>query len=82
MSSEWARLFDNGGSQAVRLPREFRFKGDRVRIRRKAKTVLLQPMFTDAYEWLFEVDAVRTKLSGKKQKSSTKRVRRATSAAK
>jgi antitoxin VapB len=29
-----AKLFRNGRSQAVRLPREFRFEGDRVRIRR------------------------------------------------
>ena len=29
-----AKLFRNGRSQAVRLPQEFRFEGDRVRIRR------------------------------------------------
>ena len=29
-----AKLFKNGRSQAVRLPREFRFEGDRVRVRR------------------------------------------------
>lgn len=81
-SSEWARLFENGGSQAVRLPREFRFKGKRVRVRRKAKGVLLQPVFTHSYDWLFEVDTVRTKLSGKKHKSSPKRARRSASAAK
>ena len=27
-----ARLFWNGRSQAVRLPKEFRFEGDRVRV--------------------------------------------------
>jgi len=31
-----AKLFRNGRSQAVRLPREFRFEGDRVRIRQVA----------------------------------------------
>jgi antitoxin VapB len=31
-----ARLFRNGRSQAVRLPHEFRFAGDRVRVRRMA----------------------------------------------
>jgi virulence-associated protein VagC len=36
-----AKLFQNGRSQAVRLPREFRFEGDRVRIRRVAEGVLL-----------------------------------------
>src|SRR5260370_10411442 len=29
-----AKLFRNGRSQAVRLPREFRFEGDAVRVRR------------------------------------------------
>jgi len=38
-----AKLFQNGRSQAVRLPREFRFEGDRVRIRRVGQGVLLEP---------------------------------------
>jgi len=33
-----AKLFRNGGSQAVRLPAEFRFEGDEVVIRRDEKT--------------------------------------------
>jgi len=54
--SQTARLFQNGRSQAVRLPREFRFSGDRVRIRRTADGVLLQPMIADAREWFAEMD--------------------------
>ncbi len=39
MSSKTAKLFVNGGSQAVRLPAEFRFDGsDEVYIRRDAVT--------------------------------------------
>ncbi len=38
-----AKLFTNGRSQAVRLPREFRFKGDAVNIRRVGKAVVLFP---------------------------------------
>ena len=38
-----AKLFRNGRSQAVRLPREFRFEGDRVFIRKSGKGVLLLP---------------------------------------
>lgn len=39
MSSKTAKLFINGGSQAVRLPAEFRFDGaDDVYIRRDAVT--------------------------------------------
>ena len=33
-----ARLFNNGGSQAVRLPAEFRFDGDEVFVRRDERT--------------------------------------------
>ena len=38
-----AKLFRNGQSQAVRLPREFRFKEDHVFIKRKGNVVLLIP---------------------------------------
>ncbi len=41
-----AKLFQNGQSQAVRLPKEFRFEGDRVAIKRVRKAVVLLP-----YEW-------------------------------
>jgi len=33
-----AKLFRNGGSQAVRLPAEFRFEGDEVYVRRDEAT--------------------------------------------
>jgi antitoxin VapB len=38
MTDATAKLFTNGGSQAVRLPAEFRFDGDEVFIRRDAVT--------------------------------------------
>lgn len=38
-----AKLFQSGGSQAVRLPKAFRFEGDRVRIRRDGDAVILEP---------------------------------------
>ena len=47
-----AKLFRNGRSQAVRLPKEFRFEGDRTRVRRVPEGVLLAPMITDPQEWL------------------------------
>jgi antitoxin VapB len=34
METKLAKLFSNGGSQAVRLPSEFRFDGDEVYVRR------------------------------------------------
>lgn len=39
-----AKLFRNGRSQAVRLPKEFRFEGDEVSIRREADRVILEPL--------------------------------------
>lgn len=38
-----ARLFRNGQSQAVRLPKEYRFSGDRVLIKRVGNAVVLLP---------------------------------------
>jgi antitoxin VapB len=38
MPNKTARIFNNGGSQAVRLPAEFRFKGDEVSVRRDERT--------------------------------------------
>ncbi|HTW72083.1 MAG TPA: type II toxin-antitoxin system VapB family antitoxin, partial [Acetobacteraceae bacterium] len=48
--------FMNGRSQAVRLPREFRFEGDEVRIRRVGRGVLLEPMEFDPHRWFAELD--------------------------
>ena len=39
-----ARLFWSGRSQAVRLPKEFRFEGDRVRVTRMGAGILLEPV--------------------------------------
>lgn len=38
-----AKLFKNGDSQAVRLPREFRFAGKEVLIKRVGSAVVLLP---------------------------------------
>ena len=38
-----AKLFTTGGSQAIRLPREFRFPGKTVTLRRTAKGVIITP---------------------------------------
>lgn len=39
-----AKLFWNGRSQAVRLPKEFRFEGEEVAIRREGDRVILEPI--------------------------------------
>lgn len=43
---ETAKLFQNGKSQAVRLPKEFRFGSDRVYIKRVGNAVVLLPYKT------------------------------------
>ena len=43
----FARVFMSGRSQAVRLPKEFRFDVDRVIIRREGRHVVLSPPFKD-----------------------------------
>jgi antitoxin VapB len=45
--SATAKLFQHGGSQAVRLPREFRLPGSEVRVSRTDRGVLLEPMDGD-----------------------------------
>ena len=46
-----AKVFWSGRSQAVRLPKEFRFETDAVRIRRHGQAVILEPLATD-WAWL------------------------------
>jgi antitoxin VapB len=38
-----AKLFRHGGSQAVRLPKAFRFEGTEVTIERRGEEVVLRP---------------------------------------
>jgi antitoxin VapB len=71
-----AKLFKNGRSQAVRLPREFRFDGDRVRVRRSGRGVLVEPMFTDVSAWFAELDRFASEPfmpEGRKQPRTPKR---------
>jgi antitoxin VapB len=44
-----AKIFKNGRSQAVRLPKEFRFTGDEVKICKDGRKVILEPL--DRTEW-------------------------------
>ena len=48
---EIAKLFWTGRSQAVRLPKAFRFEGEAVRIRRHGSAVILEPVAED-WRWL------------------------------
>lgn len=44
----YARIFQSGNSQAVRLPKEFRFEQDRVEIFRQGNDVVLRQVPTSA----------------------------------
>ena len=60
-----AKLFKVGGSQAVRLPKEFRLPGDRVSIHREGKRIILEPIdakpgksVEEIRAWLAEIRAL------------------------
>lgn len=55
-----AKLFTHGRSQAVRLPKEFRFPGKEVRVRRDGNRVILEPMEFDIQAWFERLDKYRT----------------------
>ncbi len=47
MKSKTAKVFWTGRSQAIRLPKEFRFQTDTVLVRRQGRAVVVEP----AHEW-------------------------------
>ncbi len=73
-----AKLFQNGRSQAVRLPKEFRFEGKEVRIRRVPEGVLLEAeaAVPDVRAWFAELDKLRPNdfmKGGRRQPKAPKR---------
>ena len=48
-----AKLFMNGSSQAVRLPRKYRFDGDEVVVKRLGNAIVLLPK-DDPWQVLFD----------------------------
>jgi antitoxin VapB len=56
-----AKLFMHGRSQAVRLPKEFRFEGVEVRVSRVGDRVVLEPMQATPFDtaaWFAHLDAL------------------------
>ena len=51
---ETAKVFWSGRSQAVRLPKSFRFAASEVRIRRRGAAVILEPLAQD-WAWLEQI---------------------------
>lgn len=58
MTLKHAKLFKHGGSQAVRLPKEFRMPGTEVSIRPMGRGVLIEPVSFDYQDWLNRIDAL------------------------
>ena len=50
-----AKIFRHGGSQAVRLPKAFRFEGTEVSIERRGNEVVLTPKHTPKLKTLADV---------------------------
>ncbi|ATC33294.1 AbrB/MazE/SpoVT family DNA-binding domain-containing protein [Caulobacter vibrioides] len=53
-----AKLFTHGGSQAVRLPKAFRFDGTEVTVRREGRKVILEPLTDDRPRTRAELEAM------------------------
>lgn len=53
-----AKLFTHGGSQAVRLPKAFRFEGTEVYVRRDGDKVILEPVRRDLTSLWAKLDAM------------------------
>ena len=49
MTSRTAKVIWNGRSQAVRIPKEFRFESSEVQIRRVGKQLILEPLPDDGF---------------------------------
>jgi antitoxin VapB len=56
-----AKLFMHGRSQAVRLPKEYRFEGEEVRVSKVGDKVILEPLEKSPFDveaWRAELDAM------------------------
>jgi antitoxin VapB len=51
--SQIAKVFKSGNSQAVRLPREFRFNVEEVEISREGDAIILRPHTENRQDWSF-----------------------------
>ncbi|MYD52344.1 MAG: AbrB/MazE/SpoVT family DNA-binding domain-containing protein [Dehalococcoidia bacterium] len=54
MTRKVAKLFMNGRSQAVRIPKEFRFEGSEVYIEKDGNRVVLSPKKDSIWREFFE----------------------------
>ncbi len=58
-----AKVFTTGRSQAVRLPKAFRFATDEVTIERQGNAIILRPKLSDE-EWWTQLESAMDALRG------------------
>jgi antitoxin VapB len=59
-----AKIFTTGRSQAVRLPKAFRFNTAEVTIERQGDAVILRPKVQSKEEWWAEMEQVLASFEG------------------
>jgi len=59
-----AKVFMNGRSQAVRLPKEFRFDTDEVTVERVGNSIILRPRYRTKAEWWAAMDQILGQFEG------------------
>ncbi len=57
MSSKIAKIFMNGRSQAVRLPKEYRFDTDEVYVTKQGQNIIISPKKTTWDEFFNSIPA-------------------------
>jgi antitoxin VapB len=60
-----AKLFTHGGSQAVRLPKAFRFEGVEVTVRRDGDAVILEPVAAKTPRTQADLDAMWARIDAR-----------------
>ena len=60
-----AKLFTHGGSQAVRLPKAFRFEGAEVSVRREGDAVILEPVVAKPPRTQADLDAMWARIDAR-----------------
>jgi antitoxin VapB len=61
---ETAKIFTTGRSQAVRLPKAYRFTTSEVTIERQGNAVILRPKVKTKDEWWDEMDKILANFEG------------------
>lgn len=54
MGMKTAKIFQNGQSQAIRIPKEFRLKGSEVFIKKQGEAIVLIPIGDNPWQQLFD----------------------------